>query len=179
MGSVLTKIGTHQEEAKRAMTMLGQDDRTIFIGQQVCYSGSMMFNSLADVPMEKRIELPIMEETQLGIAIGMSLAGYIPICIYPRFDFVLLAMNQLVNHLEKIKELSQGEWKPKVIIRTMLGRKEPLYPGSQHCGDYTSGFLSLLYRVDVRKIYQPQHLLPQYRSALNQEGSFLIIEAMR
>ena len=165
------------EEVTKAMTLLGEDERTIFMGQQVEYSGSSMYNSLEGVPPEKKLELPIIEDTQLGMSIGMSLAGYIPICIYPRFDFLLLAINQLVNHLEKIKEMSQGEWSPKVIIRTMVGKKEPLNPGLQHCGDYHVALMHMLRSVEVLKIWHPDRIVATYRNALDTDGSILIIEA--
>ena len=49
----------------------------------------------------------------MGIAIGLSMSGYIPICIFPRFNFLLSAINQIVNHLDKIKDYSDGEFNPK------------------------------------------------------------------
>ena len=47
------------------------------------------------------IELPVAEEMQMGMSFGMSLDGTIPISIYPRWNFLLCAINQLVNHLDK------------------------------------------------------------------------------
>ena len=40
----------------------------------------------------------------MGMSIGLALNGYIPITCFPRFDFLILAFNQLVNHLDKIKK---------------------------------------------------------------------------
>ena len=53
----------------------------------------------------------------MGISTGLALSGYVPVTCYPRFDFLLLAMNQLVNHLDKIRVMSNNEFQPKVIIR--------------------------------------------------------------
>ena len=75
---------SYKEEVKKAMKMLGEEPKTIFIGQTAEYSGSVMFESLKDIPGEKKIELPIMEDTQLGMSIGLSLEGFTPISIFPR-----------------------------------------------------------------------------------------------
>ena len=41
-------------------------------------------------------------------------------------------MNQLVNHLDKIEIISKGNFKPKVIVRVLVGSKKPLDAGLQH-----------------------------------------------
>ena len=167
---------TYQEELTKAMTLLGNDPRTIFLGQTVEYSGSGMYDTLKNVSKDKRIELPVMEDVQMGMSIGLSLRGYIPISIYPRFDFLICAMNQLVNHLDKISEMSNGEFNPRVIIRTAIGSKEPLYPGIQHCSDYTEDFQRLLKNVYVIKLKQAENIVQNYLMALNHGWSCLLIE---
>ena len=108
-------------ELKKAMEMLAQDERVLFLGQTVGFPGSRFtYKTFKDIPLEKRIELPIIEEAQMGICAGLALGGYIPVSVYPRFDFVLLAANQLVNHHDKLEELSDGQFKPKVIINTVV-----------------------------------------------------------
>ncbi len=158
--------------------MLAQDDNTIFVGQSVCYSGHVMFNTLEDakVPMSKRIELPVFEDTQLGICTGLALGGFIPISIYPRFDFLIIAMNQLVNHLDKMFEMSHGEFNPKVIIRTMIGSKAPLNPGPQHCQDYTEFLTDVLTNINVVKLVLPESILPSYVGALKSDYSTILVE---
>src|SRR3990167_7995267 len=125
---------TYSDELAKAMTWLGEQQDTIFIGQQVCYPGNAMFKTLSGVPMGKRIELPVTEEMQMGMSLGMALTGKTVISIYPRFDFLLLAVNQLVNHLDKLEEFTHGQFHAKVIIRVGIGSRSPLYPGVQHCG---------------------------------------------
>ena len=65
------------------------------------------------MPSKKKIETPVFEDAQMGMSIGLSLEGFIPITCFPRFDFLILAMNQLVNHLDKIRFMSRGEMRPK------------------------------------------------------------------
>ena len=171
-------IENYQRETKRAMKSLSKDERTLFLGQTVGYKGSPMYSSLEDVAKERRIELPVMEEVQMGISTGLSFEGYIPVSIYPRFDFLILATNQFVNHLDKVKELSNGQFDPKVIIRTMVGSKRPLYPGPQHCQDHTEAYKSMLTNVDVVILEDPLDILPAYERALKSAKSTLLVEKM-
>ena len=138
---------TYREELIRSMNFLGKKKDTIFLGQSVLYSGNAIFNTLVEVPKKKKIELPVFEDIQMGMSMGMALNGFIPITCYPRFDFLLLAMNQLVNHLDKVRVMSNNEFKPKVIIRTSVGSKKPLNGGVQHTQDYTKIFKNILTEV--------------------------------
>ena len=159
------------------MEILGKDPRTIFIGQTVCYSGSRFtYGTLDKVPLEKKIELPIMEETQMGMSIGFALEGYIPVSIYPRIDFVLLAMNQLVNHIDKMYEMSQGQINPHIIIRATIGSKTPLHPGPQHSQAHTSALESVLKNVYVKKLTKAEDIVPEYLAALKRKGPSLLID---
>ena len=158
------------------MTLLGQDERTIFLGQSVGYPGNALFETLVGVSLDKRIELPVAEELQMGMSIGLSLQGFIPVSIFPRFDFLLCAMNQLVNHLDRCEEMTNGEFKPKVIIRTAVGATEPLNPGVQHCQDYFVVMSCILKKVKVVKLISPSDVVLTYREALEREGSTLIVE---
>jgi pyruvate/2-oxoglutarate/acetoin dehydrogenase E1 component len=152
-------------ECKKAMEWLGRKKETIFLGQTVVYDGSPMYRSLANVPRKKKIEMPIAEDMQMGISIGMALEGYMPVSIYPRMDFLLLAINQLVNHLDKVKEMSHGEFNPGVIIRTQIGNTRPLYPGPQHCGDYTEGLKKLCKNILIVKISKAEQIMHLYELA--------------
>lgn len=166
----------YKEALTKAMTDIAQDDRSIFLGQSVKYPGQAMFATLENVPMDKRIEFPVFEDTQMGISIGLSLMGYIPISLYPRMDFLILAMNQLVNHLDKIKEMSHGEFKPKVIIRTMVGTKEPLDGGVQHTQDYADVLDIILTSVRVCRLKLPSDIIHSYAGAMRDSHSYVMVE---
>ena len=158
------------------MEMLAAQPNTIFMGQAVAYPGTAMFGTLRNVPMEKRVELPVAEDMQMGMAIGASLNGLLPICIYPRWNFLLLATSQLVLHLDKLPLYS--DYRPKVIIRTAVATDSPLNPGVQHLGDFTDAYRSMLKTVVVRKIGQAQQVMSIYEAALKREKSTLIIESL-
>jgi len=167
---------TYKNEVINAMELLAKNEKVLFIGQTVACSGSAVYESLEKVPESKRIELPVMEDAQMGIAIGLSLEGFIPVSVYPRMDFLILAMNQLVNHLDKLEEMSNQGFRPKVIIRTIIGSTKPLYPGIQHCSDYTGAFKVLLKNVEVIKLINSKDIAPTYKKALESDKSTLLIE---
>lgn len=168
----------YKEELIRAMTYLGQDARTIFLGQAVAYPGTAMTGTLADVPKSKLVEFPVAEEMQLGASIGLALDGFVPITIYPRWNFLLLAVNQLVGHLDKLKAMSQGGYQPKVIIRTGIGSQRPLHPQHQHVNDYTDAFRLMLTNIEIIRLDEPEQVFPAYEKALTREDgkSTIVVE---
>ncbi len=166
------------EEIKRSMNYLSTKNDVVFLGQAVNVPGTAMRNTLVDVREDKLIELPVAEEMQMGMAIGMSLTGIVPICIYPRWNFLLLAINQLVNHLDKLKEISDGKIHSKVIIRTAIGSIRPLDPQAQHTGDFTSSINSMCKNINVINISQTEDIYEAYNLAYNRKDniSSLIVE---
>lgn len=158
------------------MQELATDERVIFLGQNVCYSGHVVYETLKDIPDARKLEVPVMENTQMGMATGLALAGYVPISIHPRLDFLLLAMDQLVNHADKIGEMSQGQFQPHVIVRTMLGNTSPLHPGPQHSQDHSEALRLMLKHTPVWRPKNPEQVIEAYRLALKQSGPHLIVE---
>lgn len=160
-------MGKYVDALSGAMKYLAQDDRTVFLGQAVAVPGTIMSPTLVDVPAEKKIELPVAEEMQMGMSLGLALNGYIPVSIYPRWNFFLLAMGQLVNHLDKIKQMSQGGYQPNVIVRTGIGAMRPVNPQCQHLGDFTDAFRLMLTNIEVIRLEEPEEILSAYQKALH------------
>ena len=165
-------------ELTKAMDFLAKDSRTIFLGQAVEYPGTAMTGTLKNVPKNKLYELPVAEEMQLGITNGLALNNYVPISIFPRWNFLLLATNQLINHLDKFYVMSQGQFKTKVIIRTSVGSQKPLHPQQQHVGDFTEAFKKVLTTVEIIRLQEPSDIFPSYKKALNREDgrSTILVE---
>ncbi len=166
------------DELKRSMEWLATDPRTVFIGQAVEVPGTAMSNTVKDIPIERRLELPVAEELQMGMTVGLALHGSIPVSIYPRWNFLLLAVNQLVNHLDKLALLSCGGYAPKAIIRTGIGSERPLHPQFQHVGDYTEAFRLMCSSIEVIRLDEPEQIFPAYEKALLREDgrSTLLVE---
>lgn len=160
------RVMTYFDELKRSMTFLAQDPRTIFIGQAVAAAGTAMTNTLKDVPRDRLIELPVAEEMQMGMTTGMALTGLVPVSIFPRWNFLLCAISQLVNHLDKVQVMSNNGYKTKAIIRTGIGSQRPLHPQHQHVGDYTEALRAMCSTIEVIRLEEPADIFPAYERAL-------------
>ncbi|MFI5405163.1 MAG: hypothetical protein ACHQ1D_01485 [Nitrososphaerales archaeon] len=158
------------------MQLLNSDPNSIFLGQSTLYKGNALFGQVKDFPKEKRVECPISEEWQTGHALGMALTGKTVISMYPRFNFLLLAMGQLCLGIDKIHEISRGKVSPKVILKVICGSSYPLFPGKQHVGDYSSALKLMLEYVEVRNLIYPQDVYPAYEYALNLNGPIVLVE---
>ncbi len=155
----------YKNELIRSMEWLGDKDDTIFLGQAVKYSGNAMFNTTKTISDDKKIELPVFEDVQMGMSLGMALDGVVPITCYPRFDFLICATNQLVNHLDKISIISKGQFQPRIIVRTSIGSRVPLDAGEQHTQDHTLAFKNLLKRVEVVVLDESEDIFPAFKHA--------------
>jgi pyruvate/2-oxoglutarate/acetoin dehydrogenase E1 component len=153
------------DELKKSMDWLAGKDDTLFLGQAVEYAGTAMTNTLKDVDRKKLLEMPVNEDMQMGISIGMALNKSVPISIFPRWNFLLLAANQIVNHLDKAKIMSSGGYKPKVIIRTSIGSQRPLHPQHQHISDFTSAFRAMCDTVDIIRLDEPHQIFESFQYA--------------
>jgi pyruvate/2-oxoglutarate/acetoin dehydrogenase E1 component len=79
---------------------------------------------------ERVFGTPLSEEAMTGAAIGMALAGLRPIHIHIRMDFLLLAMNQLVNVAAKSRYMYGGQVHLPMVVRCMIGKSWG--QGAQH-----------------------------------------------
>ena len=171
-------MSKYVDELSKAMTFLGQQEKTLFLGQSVEVAGTAMRNTLLDVPTDKLLELPVEEDFQLGVSIGMSLSGIVPISIFPRWNFMLLATNQIVNHLDKLQELTQLKNPGKVIISTGIGSESPLHPGPQHTGDFTNAFKLMCPHLNIVRLDSKEMILQEYKKAYERDDgvSSILIE---
>jgi len=84
---------------------------------------------------------PLSEDAMTGIAIGAAIAGYRPIHVHIRMDFMLLCMNQLVNMAAKSHYMYNGQVKVPLVVRTMIGRSWG--QGGQHSQALHSLFMHI------------------------------------
>jgi pyruvate/2-oxoglutarate/acetoin dehydrogenase E1 component len=153
------------DELKRSMEWLAEKEDTLFLGQAVEYPGTALTNTIANVDKSKLLEMPVNEEMQMGMTLGMALNGTVPVSFFPRWNFLILAANQLVNHIDKINIMSDGGYKPKIIIRTAIGSQRPLHPQHQHISDFTAGFKALCDYVDIIRLEEPHQIFNAYKYA--------------
>jgi pyruvate/2-oxoglutarate/acetoin dehydrogenase E1 component len=166
----------YKDALTNSMTFLGQKSDTVFVGQQVLWQGNPMSTTLNNVPKEKMIELPVMEESQMGMSLGMAMAGDFVITFYPRWDFLICATNQLVNHVDKINLMSGDEWKPNMIIRLGKGSDKPLDPGHQHRGNYIDEFRKMCPNIGFWDLSSHESIEYVYRRCYKEGGIHIIVE---
>ena len=157
------------DELKRSMEWLAQHPNTLFIGQAVACPGTAMSNTVKDINPNQLVELPVAEEMQMGMTLGLALNGFIPVSIYPRWNFLLCSISQLVNHLDKVQVMANDGFKAKAIIRTGIGSERPLHPQFQHVGDYTDAIQKMCTTIDVIRLEEPEDIFPAYEKALLRE----------
>ena len=80
--------------------------------------------------IERVIDTPVSESACTGAAVGASLAGMRPIVVHPRMDFMLYAMDAIVNQAAKWSHMLGGQAHPNVTIRSIINRGGE--QGAQH-----------------------------------------------
>jgi pyruvate/2-oxoglutarate/acetoin dehydrogenase E1 component len=79
---------------------------------------------------ERVFDTPLSEDAMTGVAIGAALAGLRPIHVHIRMDFVMLAMNQIVNIAAKARYMYGGAVSVPIVVRAIIGRSWG--QGAQH-----------------------------------------------
>lgn len=133
----------YREELTAAMDSLAADPLVRFVGYGMKIGKAM--GTLRNVPESSLIEMPVAESLMVSFGIGLSLKGLKPLIFVERFDFILNALDAIVNHLDKIEALSHGEFRPAVILRIVVGnRQKPLFTGKTHTQDFSPALRSLV-----------------------------------
>lgn len=138
-------MSAYKDALRDAMTELGKASETIVVGYNTSKVGGHGGGSFSGFTEERIFECPLAENCMMGVAIGLSLDGLIPIVWLERMDFVLLALDAIVNHLDKIAQLSEGLHKPACIIRCVVGNsKTPLFTGVTHTTNYSKAMRKMV-----------------------------------
>ena len=84
---------------------------------------------------------PLSEDAMTGAAIGMAMAGLRPVHIHIRMDFLMLAMNQLVNIAAKARYMTGGQLSVPMVVRSIIGKSWG--QGAQHSQALYSMFMHI------------------------------------
>ncbi len=98
---------------------------------------------------ERVFDTPLSEDAMTGVAIGAALAGLRPIHVHIRMDFVLLAMNQIVNIAAKARYMYGGTVTVPIVVRSIIGRSWG--QGAQH----SQGLQSLFMHIPGLRVVAP------------------------
>jgi pyruvate dehydrogenase E1 component beta subunit len=113
--------------------LLDNDPNVFVIGQGLWspwYVGNTMTDLDKKYGVERIIDTPVSESACTGAAVGASLAGMKPIVVHPRIDFMLYAMDAVVNQAAKWSHMVGGQAHPGVTIRAIINRGGE--QGAQH-----------------------------------------------
>ena len=128
----------YKDAALKVMTDLGNQG-AIFVGYNVNNApGGNAMGTLKNVPDNQKLETPVAENLMAGLCIGMGFEDFLPVLYFERHDFMLVAMDAIVNHIDKIERISHGEYKEPVIIRAVTADGGPFYSGITHSQDFTN-----------------------------------------
>lgn len=100
---------------------------------------------------ERVFTTPLSEDAMTGVAIGAAIAGMRPIHVHIRMDFMMLAMNQIVNMASKAHYMYGGSVKVPMVVRSMIGKSWG--QGAQH----SQGLHALFMHIPGLKVVAPSN----------------------
>lgn len=100
---------------------------------------------------ERVFTTPLSEDAMTGAAIGAAMTGMRPVHVHIRMDFMLLAMNQLVNMAAKTHYMYGGAYKVPMVVRSMIGKSWG--QGAQH----SQGLHAMFAHVPGLKVVAPSN----------------------
>lgn len=164
---------TYQQAITERCTEYARNPMARFIGYNTVY-GSRIYSTLNLVPTNQCLETPVAENLMMGLAMGMALEGYRPVVCFERHDFLLLAMDAIINQMDKMPWMSGDQFKFPIIIRAIVGSTTPINPGPMHMQDYTS---SLRLALKHTPIHMPRSLIELKRAWGDiHNGAVIIVE---
>jgi pyruvate dehydrogenase E1 component beta subunit len=120
-----TQRMTYREALRLALREeLERDERVFLMGEEVgVFEGSYKVSAglLAEFGPDRVRDTPISEEGFVGAAVGAAMGGERPIVEIMTINFLLVAMDQVVNHAAKIRTMFGGEVGCPMVIRTPNG----------------------------------------------------------
>jgi acetoin:2,6-dichlorophenolindophenol oxidoreductase subunit beta len=131
MSSVRLNYGTAM---LAAFEYLLEEHPEVFVIGQGLWSPWYVGNSMSDLDkkfgIHRVIDTPVSEGACTGAAVGAALAGMKPIVVHPRMDFMLYAMDAIVNQAAKWSHMTGGQAHPAVTVRAIINRGGE--QGAQH-----------------------------------------------
>ena len=125
---------TYSESILMAFDYLLSNYPEVFVIGQGLWSPWYVGNTMKELDKkygrERVIDTPVSESAVTGAAVGASLCGMKPIVVHPRMDFMLYAMDSIVNQAAKWSYMFGGQANAPVTIRAIINRGGS--QGAQH-----------------------------------------------
>ncbi|HUB76700.1 MAG TPA: pyruvate dehydrogenase complex E1 component subunit beta, partial [Solirubrobacteraceae bacterium] len=136
------EVMTYREALRLALREeLRRDERVFIMGEEVgVFDGAYKVTAglLAEFGEERVRDTPISEEGFVGAGVGAAMIGERPVVEIMTINFLLVAMDQVVNHAAKIGAMFGGEVRCPLVIRTPNGAGNQLT--AQHSQSFEGWF---------------------------------------
>ena len=132
--------------------LLAEDSRVFLIGQGVCnpwYAGTSLQDLDKEFGKHRVIDSPVSENATTGAAIGAAITGMRPIVFHPRMDFMLLAMDPIMNQAANWSYLFAGRVSVPIVIRAVINR------GGEQGAQHAQALQALFAHVPGLKVVMP------------------------
>ena len=124
---------------------------------------------------EQRVfDMPIAETAILGSAVGAALEGFRPVVEIMWADFMLVALDQLINQAANVRYVSGGRHGAPFVVRTQQGAT----PGS--CAQHSQSLEALLAHIPGLRVgvpSTPQDAHSMLRAAVADQDPVVLFEA--
>lgn len=138
-----------------ALRQVMADDETVFVaGEDVGKAGGVFghFTGLAEEFGDRRcFDTPIAEQAIVGLGIGAAVSGLRPVVDLMFMDFVLVAMDQIVNQAAKLKYMFGGKATLPLTITTNAGA------GLSAAAQHSQSLEALLCHIPGLKVAMPSN----------------------
>ena len=133
---------------------LAADERVFLIGQGVnspWYVGNTISGLTDRFGKERIIDTPVSENGVAGVAIGAALAGMRPILLFPRMDFMYLALDQIVNQAANWRYMFGGQNSVPLTIWAIINR------GGEQAAQHSQALQSIFSHIPGLKVVAPSN----------------------
>ena len=157
---------------------LAADDSVIVFGEDVGIPNGPFGASkgLRAAYGDRVFDTPISESAMIGAALGSSMAGLRPVVEVMYADFLLVAMDQIVNQVANTRYVSRGRLTAPMVIRTQQGST----PGS--CAQHSQSLEALFAHIPGLRVAlpsTPQDAYSVLRGAISSDDPVMVFESRR
>jgi pyruvate dehydrogenase E1 component beta subunit len=175
-----TAVMTYREALRLALREeLSRDDRVFLMGEEVgLFDGSYKVTAglLDEFGPDRVRDTPISEEGFVGAGVGAAMLGERPVVEIMTINFLLVAMDQVVNHAAKVGAMFGGELRCPLVIRTPNGASSQLT--AQHSQSF-DGWFAGTPGLKVVAPASPADAKGLLKAAIRDDDPVLVIENLR
>ena len=175
-----TPVITYREALRMALREeLARDERVFVMGEEVgVFDGAYKVTAglMGEFGPDRVRDTPIAEEGFVGAGVGAAMLGERPVIEIMTINFLLVAMDQVVNHAAKIGAMFGGEVRCPLVIRTPNGAGNQLT--AQH-SQSLEGWFAGTPGLKVVAPASPADAKGLLKSAIRDDDPVLVVENLR